>query len=110
MQILTTETYTALDGLGIVAILVGGILMAVGLFYMIVGVGEDNWLMAFVGLTMFVVGILVAYHLHDVDSTEYLEHQVVITDIQMVIDEGYEIVDMDGKLATIQKPLKEESE
>ena len=110
MQILTTETYTSLDGLGLLAGFIGICLIAFGLVIALEAFTDGEPFMMGVGGFVMVVGIIVAYFLHDIDAKDYVKHQVIITDITMVVEGGYEIVDMDGRLATIKKPLGEVSE
>ena len=106
MEILSTDTYTSLGDFGLIVGLIGIGFIAFGFVLALEAFSEGKLFMISVGIVLIAVGILTIHLLKDIDGTEYIEHQVVITDIDMVVEGGYEIVDMEGKLATIRKELE----
>lgn len=52
------------------------------------------------GLIILSLSMFVLFRIKDIDNTEY---KVIITDFNEVYNNGYEIVDKDGKIYTVRK-------
>jgi hypothetical protein len=103
MEILNTEVITEAGGSGLIFIPLGILAMLIGAVVLIAALEAAEGGIALIGLLVVIAGILVVYHLHDVGETSYKQYEVIVEDFNEIYDNGYEIVDQDGKIVTIKK-------
>lgn len=108
MEILATDVFYEMGGLGFLAAIVGGLMLIGGIIALLVGFGEDETSMWLFGALVGVVGAALIILLHDVDQTQYIEHKVIVEDFNEVYRQGYDIIEQDGRVTTIRKEKGDE--
>lgn len=103
MEILNTETITNLGGWGVVFIILGFTFAIVGTVTMFSAMEYGDGGIALIGFVIAVSGVLVAVNFHDVGETSYKQHEVIVEDFNEIYEQGYEIVEQEGKIVTIKK-------
>lgn len=103
MKILSTEVISGLgDGwmvVGVILILLG----VAGIVTCLVALTEGDFTVSMFGLflaltSLGIVGLIDAEY-----GYEYEQHKVTITDINEVHEKGYEIIEQEGEIYTVQK-------
>ena len=101
MKILSTEVLTGIsDGWAFLCILLFFVGIA-GALVLISGILDGDTVTMCVG-TMLLLCMPLAFTLDAAHDYEYEQHKVLISDFNEVHQDGYEIVDQEGEIYTIQ--------
>lgn len=103
MEILSTEV---MSGLTLGWSIIGTVLILVGVFgilLFLIGVTEGEGAVLTIGLVLAVVGFGLVAVINSNFSYEYEQHKVTITDFNEVHKQGYEIIEQEGEIYTVQK-------
>jgi xanthine/uracil permease len=103
MEILSSSTFEVVSDLGGFLTCVSVVSLIIGLIVWFHGFMEDESILFWVGIGMFVVGLLGIFAFHDLNATKYVEHKVVVEDFNVIHEQGYEITEQEGDIYTIQK-------
>ena len=102
MKILSTEVLTGIsDGWGFVCV----ILLLLGIasiFVILYGVSEAEPDVIIVGFLLAVVGFGLVTIISSDRSYEYEQHKALVKDFEELHDKGYEIIEQEGEIFTIQ--------
>lgn len=100
MEILATEVVSEMHGWGYAFLIVGFLVAGLGLALLnLSDTGDEMAISALIAVT----GLAVIFLLSDADAKEYEQHTVIIHDYNEVREQGFEIVEEQGKLTIVRE-------
>lgn len=108
MEILSTSTYVEPSLIGFGIIVLGIAIGFIGVHALFAGIDLNEWIPSLIGVGLLVLGVYVIANFHDTGGTEYVKHEVIVHDFNEVVEQGYEVIEMDDKIVTILKPKEDD--
>lgn len=103
MEILSTEVLTGIKGGWGAFCMILTLVVIIGLAVSVVGLFEWDAGMFLIGLPIMAIGVMLISILDDYQGYSYEQHKVLITDFNEVHGQGYEILEQEGEIYTVQK-------